>query len=162
VLDHWGLSGTAFAALTLPIIGGYTIGAVISGRLAGRLAPNRQARFGFRLVFAVAALMLLLQQGFSSPPIYLQQLLLAALGFGLQLMYPVVTLRILDLFPHSRGAAASMQSFFNMIIATLTMGLVAPVLAQSMRSLAWGSLGASALGWLLWQRAQRYRAAHRA
>jgi MFS family permease len=113
----------------------------------------------YMLGYALASL---LQQGFSSPPIYLQQLLLAALGFGLQLMYPVVTLRILDLFPHSRGAAASMQSFFNMIIATLTMGLVAPVLAQSMRSLAWGSLGASALGWLLWQRAQRYRAAHRA
>jgi DHA1 family bicyclomycin/chloramphenicol resistance-like MFS transporter len=161
VLDHWGLSETMFAALNLPIIGGYTIGAVMSGRLAGRLAPNRQARLGFRLVFAITALMVLLQMSFARPPIYLQQLLLAALGFGLQLMYPVVTLRVLDLFPHSRGAAASMQSFLSLIIATMTFGFVSPVLAHSMPDIAWGSLCASALAWLLWQLAQRYRAPYR-
>jgi MFS transporter, DHA1 family, multidrug resistance protein len=161
VLDHWGLSETMFAALNLPIISGYTLGAVVSGRVAGRTAPNRQARFGFRLVFAVTMLMLLLQLGFALPPIYLQQLLLAALGFGLQLMYPIVTLRILELFPDSRGAAASMQSFFSLIIATVTFGVVAPALTHSMLSLACGSLSASALGWLLWQLAQRYRGAQR-
>ena len=69
--------------------------------------------------------MLLLQSSLASPPIYLQQLLLAAIGFGLQLMYPIVTLRLLDLFPDARGAAASMQSFFSLFIATITMGLVA-------------------------------------
>jgi DHA1 family bicyclomycin/chloramphenicol resistance-like MFS transporter len=160
VLDHWGLTETMFAALNLPIICGYTIGAVMSGRLAGRLAPNRQARLGFRLVFAIAALMALLQLSFDRPPIYPQQLLLAALGFGLQLMYPVVTLRILDLFPGLRGAAASMQSFLSLLIATVTFGFVSPVLANSMQGLALGSLGASSLAWLLWQLAQRYRARH--
>jgi DHA1 family bicyclomycin/chloramphenicol resistance-like MFS transporter len=162
VLDHWGLDETMFAALNLPVIGGYTIGAVMSGRLAGRLAPQRQANFGFRFLLAVTLLMLLLQAGVSAPPIYLQQLLLAALGFGLQLMYPVVTLRILDLFPHARGAAASMQSFLSLLIATVSMGLLAPMLAYDMRRIAAGSLAASALGWLLWQRAQRYRAAQAA
>ena len=49
-------------------------------------------------VLIVTALMLLLQWTLASPPIYLQQLLLAAVGFALQLMYPIVTLRVLDLF----------------------------------------------------------------
>jgi DHA1 family bicyclomycin/chloramphenicol resistance-like MFS transporter len=160
VLDHWGLDETMFAALNLPIICGYTIGAVLSGRLAGRLAPQRQANIGFRLLLAITLLMLVLQSAFTAPPIYLQQLLLAAMGLGLQLMYPVVTLRILDLFPDSRGAAASMQSFLSLLIATVTMGLVAPMLAWSMQRIAWGSLAASAMGWLLWQLAQRYRTAH--
>jgi DHA1 family bicyclomycin/chloramphenicol resistance-like MFS transporter len=160
VLDHWGLDETMFAALNLPIICGYTIGAVLSGRLAGRLAPQRQANIGFRLLLAITLLMLVLQSAFTAPPIYLQQLLLAAMGLGLQLMYPIVTLRILDLFPDSRGAAASMQSFLSLLIATVTMGLVAPMLAWSMQRIAWGSLAASAMGWLLWQLAQRYRAAH--
>jgi DHA1 family bicyclomycin/chloramphenicol resistance-like MFS transporter len=160
VLDHWGLDETMFAALNLPIICGYTIGAVLSGRLAGRLAPQRQASIGFRLLLAITLLMLVLQSAFTAPPIYLQQLLLAAMGLGLQLMYPVVTLRILDLFPDSRGAAASMQSFLSLLIATVTMGLVAPMLAWSMQRIAWGSLAASAMGWLLWQLAQRYRTAH--
>ena len=104
--------------------------------------------------------MALLQLSFDRPPIYPQQLLLAALGFGLQLMYPVVTLRILDLFPGLRGAAASMQSFLSLLIATVTFGFVSPVLANSMQGLALGSLGASSLAWLLWQLAQRYRARH--
>jgi DHA1 family bicyclomycin/chloramphenicol resistance-like MFS transporter len=160
VLDHWGLDETMFAALNLPIICGYTIGAVLSGRLAGRLAPQRQANIGFRLLLAITLLMLVLQSAFTAPPIYLQQLLLAAMGLGLQLMYTVVTLRILDLFPDSRGAAASMQSFLSLLIATVTMGLVAPMLAWSMQRIAWGSLAASAMGWLLWQLAQRYRTAH--
>ncbi|HEY6453621.1 MAG TPA: multidrug effflux MFS transporter [Steroidobacteraceae bacterium] len=162
VLDHWGLDETMFAALALPIICGYTLGAVMSGRLAGRVAPNRQARIGFRLLFAVTSLMLLLQFSGPSPPIYLQQLLLAAIGLGLQLMYPILTLRILDLFPHARGSASSMQSFFSLLIATVTMGFVAPMLAASMRRIAGCSLAASGSGWLLWQLAQRYRAAQRA
>jgi MFS transporter, DHA1 family, multidrug resistance protein len=160
VLDHWHLDETMFAALNLPIIGGYTIGAVASGRLAGRLQPQRQARFGFQLLLIVTALMLVLQTGLASPPIYLQQLLLALIGFALQLMYPVVTLRLLDLFPDARGAAASMQSFFTLVIATVVMGLIAPLLAPSMRRIALLSAAASIAAGLLWWLAQRYRAAH--
>jgi len=160
VLDHWGLDETLFAALNLPIICGYTIGAVASGRLAGRLAPQRQALLGLRLQMLIALLMLALQLGFESPPIYLQQLLLAAMGFGLQLMFPVVTLRILDLFPEARGAAASMQAFFSLLIGTISMGLVAPMLSYSMRRIALSSLAASTAGFLLWQLAQRYRVRH--
>jgi DHA1 family bicyclomycin/chloramphenicol resistance-like MFS transporter len=160
VLDHWHLNETMFAALNLPIIGGYTIGAVASGRLAGRLSPQRQARFGFQLLLIVTALMLLLQSTLASPPIYPQQLLLAAVGFGLQLMYPIVTLRVLDLFPDARGAAASMQSFFSLSIATIMMGLIAPLLAPSMRRIAVVSLMAAGAAGLMWWLAQRYRAAH--
>jgi MFS transporter, DHA1 family, multidrug resistance protein len=161
VLDHWQLDETKFAALNLPIISGYTIGAVASGRLAGRLRPQHQARLGFQLLLAVTALMLLLQYAFAAPPVYLQQLGLAATGFGLQLMYPIVTLRVLDLFPASRGAAASMQSFVLLVIATVSMGFLAPMLAPSMRRIAWVSWLAAAAGGLLWQRAQRYRVGHR-
>lgn len=160
VLDHWQLDETMFAALNLPIIGGYTIGAVVSGRLAGRLLPQRQAHYGFRLLLIVTALMLLLQSAISAPPVYLQQLLLAAIGFGLQLMYPIVTLRVLDLFPHARGAAASMQSFFSLFIATITMGLVAPLLAPAMQRIALVSFLAATAAGLMYRLAQRYRAAH--
>jgi DHA1 family bicyclomycin/chloramphenicol resistance-like MFS transporter len=160
VLDHWDLDETKFAALNLPIIGGYMIGAVMSGRLAGRLPPQRQARIGFRLLLIITALMLLLQSALAAPPVSAQQLLLAGIGFGLQLMYPVVTLRVLDLFPHSRGAAASMQAFFSLITGAVTMGFFAPLLAASMRHIATASLFAAGAGGLLWQLAQRYRVSH--
>lgn len=160
VLDHWNLTETEFAALNLPVIGGYTIGAALSGKLAGRIPPDRQARIGFRLLFSMTCCMFVLQFALREPPIYLQQLLLSGLALGLQLMFPVVTLRILDLFPDARGAAASMQSFFSLIFGTLTMGVLAPALSHSMRTLASGSIVAAGIGWLLWQLARRYRVTH--
>jgi DHA1 family bicyclomycin/chloramphenicol resistance-like MFS transporter len=161
VLDHWHLDETKFAALNLPIIGGYMIGAVLSGRLAGRIPPQRQATIGFRLLLVMSAAMLVLQSIVAAPPISVQQLLLAGTGFGLQLMFPIVTLRVLDLFPNSRGAASSMQSFLALITGAVTMGFLAPLLAQSMRHIAMAALITACAGSLLWWLAQRYRVAHR-
>ena len=42
VLDLWRLRETQFAQLFVPVIGGFSLGAVLSGRIAGRLSPSRQ------------------------------------------------------------------------------------------------------------------------
>ncbi|MFT3906574.1 MAG: multidrug effflux MFS transporter [Steroidobacteraceae bacterium] len=159
ILDHWHLGETSFAALTLPIICGYTIGAYISGKLAGRFPPERQARLGFTSLLVLTAAMLVLQLSFDEAPIVLQQLLLVATAIGLQLMFPIVTLRILDLFTTARGAAASVHSFFSLFLATLTMGGFAPWLGQSMVRLATTAFLVNLTGWLLWRRTERYRVA---
>src|SRR4051794_22662894 len=49
ILDHWGGTETGFAMLTVPIIAGYAMGAVASGRMAGRVFPSRQANYGYKL-----------------------------------------------------------------------------------------------------------------
>lgn len=160
ILDHWHLRTTDFYALTLPIIGGYMLAAWCSGRLAGRMLPQRQARLGLRVLLVLTAAMALLQALplAGGAPIYAQQLLMCGIAIGLQLMYPVVALRILDLFAHARGAAASMQSFFSLLFGTVTMGLLAPLLARSLLLLALVSLATAITGWLLWRAAQRYLA----
>ena len=58
---------------------------------------------------------------------FAQQLLLTSMAFGLQLLFPIITLRILDLFGHSRGAATSAHTFFLLVLAALMMGALAPV-----------------------------------
>lgn len=58
----------------LPVIGGYTLGALYSGRLASRLPPDRQANIGYGVLTATSATLLLPQQ-----------LLLAATAVGLPL-----------------------------------------------------------------------------
>lgn len=160
ILDHWHLNETSFAALTLPIIGGYTIGAFLSGRLAGRFPPDRQARIGFSSLLVPTAAMLLLQFFVHQPPIWIQELLLLLTATGLQLMFPIVTLRILDLFPESRGAAASAHSFFSLILGALTMGALAPWLSVSMQRLALTAFVVNLAGWLMWQASERYRISH--
>jgi DHA1 family bicyclomycin/chloramphenicol resistance-like MFS transporter len=62
ILDHWGGSEVGFAMLTVPIISGYAIGAVASGRMAGRLPPARQANYGYTLLLAATGAMLVLQR----------------------------------------------------------------------------------------------------
>jgi MFS transporter, DHA1 family, multidrug resistance protein len=150
VLDHWHLKETSFAALSIPIVGGFAFGAFVSGRLAGFMSTVRQASLGFSVAVLFAALMLVVQGFMSVPPIWLQQLLLAAAGVGMQLMFPVMTLRILDLFPESRGAASSANSFFSLMLSAIVMGVLSPWLAQSMLRLAIMAFIVSASGWLLW------------
>jgi DHA1 family bicyclomycin/chloramphenicol resistance-like MFS transporter len=159
ILDHWHGTETGFAMLTVPVIGGYAIGAFISGRMAGRIPPERQAAIGYIVLLSMSALMLALQLLWPTVPVLLQQLVLASTTFGLQLMFPIVTLRILDLFSHSRGAASSANSFFSLLLSTLTMGVFAPWLSQSMLRLALCAFLVNVGGYLMWRNAVRHRAA---
>ena len=157
IFDHWHMNETSFAALTLPIIGGYAIGAFFSGRLAGRLPPERQANIGYGMLLGTSSAMLALQLVADNPPIFLQQLLLAATAIGLQLMFPIVTLRILDLFSDTRGTAASAHSFVSLMFAAIMMGALAPWFAVSMKRLAINAFVVNLAGVLVWRSALRYR-----
>lgn len=149
ILDHWKLSETSFYALTIPIIGGYSIGAYFSGTLAGKIDGERIIRVGYHGSM-IASLIMLLLQVFTEPPMFVQQLLLALTACMLQLMFPVITLRILDQFEHHRGAAASAQSFFTMVLGALMMGVLAPWLSVTMQRLALASFLCTFAGWLVW------------
>jgi MFS transporter, DHA1 family, multidrug resistance protein len=157
ILDHWGGTETGFAMLTVPIISGYAIGAVASGRMAGRLLPARQANYGYTLLLAATGAMLLLQLLVTRPPVIAQQALLTAIAIGMQLLFPIITLRILDLFGHSRGAATSAHTFFLLVLAALMMGALAPWLSHSMLRLALTGFMFSSTGWCMWLFARWYQ-----
>ena len=150
VLDHWHLSETQFGMLTIPVIGGYSLGAYFSGRSAGRIEPERVIRWGYHGTLAISAMMLALQYLVPHPPVFVQQLLLAAMAAGVQFIFPVVTLRILELFPESRGAASSAQAFFSMIMSAVMMGVVSPWLSVDLQRMALGCFATTMTGWLLW------------
>lgn len=156
ILDHWQLDETQFAALTLPIIGGYVIAGYASGRMAGRVAPERQVRLGYRVLLAMTTAMFLLQFFVADVPIYLQQLLLAGSSAGIQLVFPIVTLSIFDLFPSARGATSSLQSFTSLLFGTVMMGLAAPVLSASLAALAGVACVAAFAAWCMWRWAERH------
>ena len=50
-MTTWG-----FAWLFVPMIGGIMLGAILSGRFAGRRSPQRTVRAGYALIFAGVAL----------------------------------------------------------------------------------------------------------
>ena len=156
VLDRWQLSATQFAWLFVPLIAGFMTGAALSGRLAGRITPRRQVDVGFAVAIAGAGGMLALHAFTASPPIPLQQFLLFVVGAGAQLVFPVLTLRMLDLFPALRGSAASVQAFIALMVSSITMGIVVPLLQGSLLTLAAGSFAGTTLGFVLWRVVRRH------
>ena len=66
------------------------------------------------------------------------------------LAFPIVQLAMLDLFPKQRGAAASMQSFVQLVVNALLAGVVAPLVTGSVLELALASAAFSLVGISLW------------
>jgi len=154
VLGLLHLNERQFPWLFLPTIGGMTLGAGLSGRLAGRLSAARTVTLGYGLIFGGAALALLLNS-FLQPMVPWFVLPIGIGGMGVSLAFPTLTLLMLDRFPAVRGAAASVQAAMSIAASTLIGGLLSPAASRDGLSLAFGSLGLSSCGlicWLLYRR----------
>jgi MFS transporter, DHA1 family, multidrug resistance protein len=160
VLEHWSLKETQFFWLFGPIICGFVAGAWLSGVVSARVSTTRQVNFGFALTFSAMGMLVIAYASLGSPPLALQQAMLVLLGFGVQLVFPVLTLRVLDLFPETRGTAASLQSFIAIGISSLVIALVLPAILHSTLALAINATVSTLLGYLFWRAASR-RAAHK-
>ena len=93
---------------------------------------------------------MILHLGFDPLPIPLQQALLFFGAIGAQFAFPVLTLRMLDLFPAARGTAASAQSFVALLITAFTLGIISPEVLPHLEWIAWTSLALSSTAALCW------------
>jgi MFS transporter, DHA1 family, multidrug resistance protein len=91
----------------------------------------------------------------NSPSIFPQQVLIAVVALGVQLMMPIYALRMLDMFPEVRGAAASVQSCVMLGVGAVFLGAIVPAISHSMTLLSLGSLIASFIGFLIWRSSWR-------
>jgi MFS transporter, DHA1 family, multidrug resistance protein len=156
VLDNWHLDETQFHWLFVPIIGGFTLGALVSGRMAGRISQSRQVKLGFAVTIGASGIAALLHSLLDpGMPILVQQGLMLLSTLGVQLVFPVLTLRILDMFPANRGSAASAQTFIQLLVASTMIGLVVPAIHGELQWLTAGSTVAAICSLLLWNAAAR-------
>ncbi|HVF62977.1 MAG TPA: multidrug effflux MFS transporter [Casimicrobiaceae bacterium] len=149
LVDLIGVSTYGFAWLFVPMIAGIMLGAVFSGRLAGRLSARRTVEFGFAFAFAGAALNFLII-AFVPPSVPWHVLPLFVYSIGSAVIMPSVTLMLLDLFPATRGLAASLQGFIHFSIAAVNAGTIAPLLSESLATLAAGMAAFIASSLALW------------
>ena len=147
--EHLQLAPTDFFWLFLLTIAGIMMGAWLSGRMAGRLPPKQQIRYGFSVMLLVSVVNVVAnfvwvpQASWAMFPI-------ALFAFGWALMVPVVTLLVLDLYPERRGMASSLQAFVGSTANGIVAGVVAPLVMHSTRALAVTSLGMLGVGLLAW------------
>ncbi len=146
---HLGLAPTQFFWFFLLSIGGIMSGAAVSGRLAGRMRPRTQIRYGFAIMLGVSLLNVLLNHLFT-PHVSWALLPVAVYSFGWALMVPVVTLMVLDLAPDRRGMASSLQACVGSAANGVVAGVLAPLVMHSTVGLAWTSLGLMSVGLFAW------------
>ncbi len=147
--EHLALAPTQFFWFFLLTISGIMGGAWLSGRLAGKIAPKRQIRHGFLIMFTVAIMNLGANLLF---PVHAAWSLLpiAIFALGWALMVPVVTLLVLDLHPERRGMASSMQAFVGSTANGMVAGILVPLVMHSTVLLALASLLMMCVGLAAW------------
>lgn len=141
-----------FWMLFVPLFAGMIAGSWLSGRLAGRMPGRKLATIGYVVSASGALANVLLNLFPATQGLPWAVLALPVQSFGISLSFPIITLAMLDLYPSRRGAASSVQSFVAMIANALIAGVLAPLLAQSLPTLAAGSLAFVLIAWALWAR----------
>lgn len=154
LVDLLGVSTYGFAWLFLPMIFGIMTGAVISGRVAGRLSGERTVRLGYEFAFA-GVLFNLLVVALVPPGVPWHVLPIFVFSIGSAIVMPSITLMLLDLFPTMRGLASSLQGFLHFSLAAVNAGTIAPLLSHSLWTMALGMAGFTLSSFALWVIYQR-------
>jgi DHA1 family bicyclomycin/chloramphenicol resistance-like MFS transporter len=149
LIDLLGVSSYGFAWLFMPMIGGVMIGALVSGRAAGKVTAGRTIGVGYLLMFAGATIQMTVAW-YVAPVVQWHVLPIMIYTMGSSIVMPSATLLLLDLFPTMRGMAASLQGFVHFVLAAVNAGTIAPFLAQSLKGLAAGMAGFTVLSVALW------------
>ena len=147
--DILGLGPAQFFWFFVLTIAGIMSGAFVSGRMAGRVKPTRQIRYGFVIMAAVSFANLALNLLFA-PAAWWALVPIALYSFGWAMMVPVVTLMVLDLVPERRGMASSLQAFVGSTANGFVAGVIAPLVMHSALALAATSLAMMSIGVVSW------------
>ncbi len=149
VIDILHLNERQFGWFFVPMISGMMLGAFVSGRSAGRIGGTRLANIGFACC-GVAAVVNIVYNLVATPSVPWAVLPMMLGSFGIALVFPILTLAILDMYPRQRGSASSLQAFTSLVSNALIAGLLSPWLSHHALHLALGSAAFVLLGWLFW------------
>jgi DHA1 family bicyclomycin/chloramphenicol resistance-like MFS transporter len=144
-----GLKDTQYAFFFMPAVFGFMLGAWLSGRLAGRWQPTRTVALGLALMVG-AALTNVVWHAFFPPGVVVSIAPIFVATVGLALISPITQLMVLEMFPRTRGLAASCQVFTQIMVGTVDLAIISIALAGSTFTLALGLLGwvtAATLAW---------------
>ncbi len=147
--EHLQLEPQQFFWCFVITIGGIMGGAMVSGRVAGKILPKRQIRNGFVIMLVIGVINLMANLLFKAHVSW-ALLPLGIFSFGWALMVPVVTLLVLDLHPERRGMASSLQMFVGSTANGIVAGVISPLVMHSTVGLAVASLLMLCIGLLSW------------
>jgi len=143
------LAPTQFFWFFVINIAGIMAGAWASGRLAGRIEPRRQVRWGYAIMAAISLVNIAANALFEAHAAW-SMWPIAVYSLGWALLTPVVTLMLLDVVPERRGLASSLQAVIGSVANGIVAGLLSPLVMHSALALAIASTGLMSVGLAAW------------
>jgi DHA1 family bicyclomycin/chloramphenicol resistance-like MFS transporter len=151
VMELLGKTEQDFAWLFIPTIGGMTLGSWLSGRMAGRLKPAAQVRVGFICCGVASVASIAYAASVDRLDVPWAVLPIFAAGTGIGLVFPILALAVLDLYPRQRGLASSLQAFVQLTLNAIVAGVLSPLVAHDPLKLALGATAFFVAGWVCWR-----------
>ena len=151
VLDMLKLNEQQFGYFFAPTIAGMILGAYLSGRWAGKVTGVRLANIGFFFCGLSGLLNIAYNFAFPVPQLPWAVVPTVLSAFGIALVFPILTLAILDMYPQMRGTASSMQAFVGLLSNALIAGLLSPMLSDDPMHLALGAAAFTAVAYAMWR-----------
>jgi DHA1 family bicyclomycin/chloramphenicol resistance-like MFS transporter len=139
-VDHLGLASAQFGYLFIPTVSGMIFGSYLSKKSAGNLSHKKTIKVAYIWMGLVVILNVLFCAFFEvNRPINIG--FVALYNIGMSLAMPVLSIAALDRFEKIRGTASSGQAFIQMLLSTVSAGLIVPFLWFSPFGLSLGMLG---------------------
>lgn len=151
VVDQWGRGELDFWMLFVPMIAGVMAGSFISGRAAGRIGGRQLVTAGSVFAFTGSLVGLAIAASPVAAVLPYAAVGVTLIAGGTAAAYPTVQLILLDQFPHARGAAVSMFTFFTLLLNGVAATAAAPLARHSLlalSALATILIGLGLLSWL--------------
>jgi DHA1 family bicyclomycin/chloramphenicol resistance-like MFS transporter len=149
MLQLLGKGEQDFWMLFVPFVAGMILGSFVNSRLAHRVRPQRLVSVAMTalVISSLAGVVVAFVAGNHLPWVMIFPPVIA---FSMSASFPILQLAMLDRFPTRRGAAASGQSFTQLLFNSLLSGVIVPIVATSMASIAVTSAVFAILGASFW------------
>lgn len=148
LVKHLGLNGHQFGWMFIPTVCGMVLGSYLAKRAAGKYAQRKVVKAAYLWMALMVALNILVCFILPTNAVY-NIAPVALFNVGMALAMPILSLAALDRHPKIRGTAASGQAFIQMLLSTVSAGLVVPLVWYAPSGLAMAMAAYLVCGWLM-------------
>lgn len=145
---HLGLGPQQYSYLFIPTVTGMILGSYLAKHTAGKVSSRKVLilSYAWMGLMALANVVICLTQPTS---LTFNILPIALFNIGMAMCMPILSIAALDRHAKIRGTAASGQAFMQMLLSTVSAGIVVPLVWFAPYGLALAMLGYVLLGLLV-------------
>ena len=156
LVKHLGLSDQQFGYMFIPTVCGMVLGSYLAKRAAGVYTSQQVLKVAYAWMASMVLLNLVVCLNLAVSPLF-NILPVALFNVGMALAMPILSLAALDRHAKIRGTAASGQAFVQMLLSTVSAGLIVPLVWAEPFGLAMAMAAYLLFGYLVLRLSQLWR-----